>query len=89
MRRRLDKISAADIRQWRDDRLKESFFNSNGVTLSQLVSPPLPIVDGAGENGNYTKMTDSQFVSTYRVYIDSSDSISVSDLINLHNAHAA
>ena len=67
----------------------ESFFNSNGVTLSQLVSPPLPIVDGAGENGNYTKMTDSQFVSTYRVYIDSSDSISVSDLINLHNAHAA
>ena len=65
----------------------ESFFNSNGVTLSQLVSPPLPIVDGAGENGNYTQMNNTQFVSQY-VYSDSGVSISVADLINLHNAHA-
>jgi len=65
----------------------ESFFNSNGVTLSQLVSPPLPIVDGAGENGNHTQMNNTQFVSQY-VYSDSGASISVADLINLHNAHA-
>ncbi len=63
----------------------ESRLNAGGVTLSQLVAPPLPIVSGSGENGNYQSISD-QVNSTY---VLPDFGLNVADLINLHNAHAA
>lgn len=63
----------------------ETRLNAGGVTLSQLVAPPLPIVDGSGENGNYQAVAD-QVNSTYAL---PEFGLSVADLLNIHNAHAA
>ena len=63
----------------------ETRLNAGGVTLSQLVAPPLPIVDGSGENGNYQAISD-QMNSTYAL---PDYGLSVADLLNIHNAHAA
>ena len=63
----------------------ETRLNAGGVTLSQLVAPPLPIVDGSGENGNYQAIND-QVNSTYAL---PEYALSVADLLNIHNAHAA
>jgi Ca2+-binding RTX toxin-like protein len=63
----------------------EARLNAGGVTLSQLVAPPLPIVDGSGENGNYQAVSD-QVNSTYAL---PDFGLSVADLLNIHNAHAA
>jgi hypothetical protein len=63
----------------------ESRLNAGGVTLSQLVAPPLPIVSGSGENGNYQSISD-QVNSTYGL---PDFALNVADLINLHNAHAS
>ncbi len=65
----------------------EARLNSGGVTLSQLVSPPLPVVNGSGENGNYEEI-DNEAVATYQVEI-ADYQLSIADLINLHQAHAA
>ncbi len=65
----------------------EARLNAGGVTLSQLVSPPLPVVSGSGENGNYQE-TDNEVVATYQVEIGDYQ-LSIADLINLHQAHAA
>ena len=61
----------------------EARFNAGGVTLGQLVSPPLPIFDG--ENGNYQPVTD-KVNATYAL---PDFGLTVADLINIHNAHAA
>jgi len=63
----------------------ETRLNAGGVTLSQLVAPPLPIVDGSGENGNYQAISD-QVNSTYAL---PDYGLSVADLLNIHNAHAS
>jgi hypothetical protein len=63
----------------------ETRLNAGGVTLNQLVSPPLPIVAGSGENGNYQAVAD-QVNSTYAL---TDYGLSVADLLNIHNAHAA
>ncbi len=62
----------------------ETRLNAGGVTLNQLVAPPLPIVDGSGENGNYQAVAD-QVNSTYAL---PDFGLSVADLLNIHNAHA-
>ncbi len=64
----------------------EARLSNSGVTLSQLVSPPLPIVSGSGENGNYQE-TGGEVASTITVAIDGY-TLSIADLINLHQAHA-
>lgn len=61
----------------------ETRLNAGGVTLGQLVSPPLPLVDG--ENGNYQPATD-QVNATYAL---PDFGLTVADLINIHNAHTA
>jgi hypothetical protein len=61
----------------------ETRLNAGGVTLSQLVSPALPLVDG--ENGNYQSLTD-QVNATYAL---PDFGLTVADLINFHNAHTA
>ncbi len=62
----------------------ETRLNAGGVTLSQLVAPPLPIVDGSGENGNYQAVAD-QVNSTYAL---PDFGLNLADLLNIHNAHA-
>ena len=64
----------------------ESFFANGELTLSQLVSPPLPIVSGAGEDGNYERAQDVS-IDSYKLF--EFGGIYVDDLINMHNAHAA
>lgn len=65
----------------------EARLSNSGVALSQLVSPPLPIVSGSGENGNYQEMGGG----TARSEMVEMDGymLSIQDLINLHQAHAA
>jgi Ca2+-binding RTX toxin-like protein len=65
----------------------EARLSNSGVALSQLVSPPLPIVSGSGENGNYQEM-GAGTVRTEMVEMDGY-MLSIQDLINLHQAHAA
>jgi hypothetical protein len=65
----------------------ETRLSDSKVTLSQLVSPPLPIVNGSGENGNY-QQTSQQSTASYGLDIGTYH-LSVADLILLHNAHAA
>lgn len=61
----------------------ETRLNAGGVTLGQLVSPPLLLIDG--ENGNYQPTTD-HVNSTYAL---PDFGLTVADLLNIHNAHAA
>jgi hypothetical protein len=65
----------------------EARLSNSGVALSQLVSPPLPIVSGSGENGNYQE-TSNNTIRTEMVEMDGYV-LSIADLINLHQAHAA
>jgi Ca2+-binding RTX toxin-like protein len=61
----------------------ETRLNAGGVTLSQFMSPPLPIVDG--ENGNY--QIDTDLVNASFALPDFG--LTVADLLNIHNAHSA
>lgn len=65
----------------------ETRLSDSKVTLSQLVSPPLPIVNGSGENGNY-QQTSQQSTASYGLDIGTYH-LSVADLVLMHNAHAA
>jgi Ca2+-binding RTX toxin-like protein len=65
----------------------ESQLNTNGLTLNQLVAPPLPIVNGTGDNGNYSQASN-QTVQSMDVGWSGSSTVSVVDLVNLHSAHA-
>jgi Ca2+-binding RTX toxin-like protein len=65
----------------------EARLSNSGVALSQLVSPPLPIVSGSGENGNYQEMGGGT-IRSEMVEMDGY-TMSIQDLINLHQAHAA
>lgn len=64
----------------------EARLSNGGLALSQLVSPPLPIVSGSGENGNY-QQTSGAVIRTDMVEIDGY-TLSIADLINLHQLHA-
>ncbi len=65
----------------------EARLSNSGVALSQLVSPPLPIVSGSGENGNYQ---ETSYGTTRSEMIEMDGyQLSIADLINLHQAHAA
>lgn len=65
----------------------ESRLSNSGFTLSQLVSPPLPIVSGDAENGNYQE-TNGEIAKSIIVELNDY-SLNIADLINLHQAHAA
>ena len=65
----------------------ESQLNTNGLTLNQLVAPPLPIVNGTGDNGNYSQASN-QTVQSIDLGWSGSSTVSVVDLVNLHSAHA-
>ncbi len=65
----------------------EARLTTGAVTLSQLVSPPLPIVSGSAENGNYQE-TNEATIATYGIELDGYQ-FSIADLVNLHQAHAA
>jgi Ca2+-binding RTX toxin-like protein len=65
----------------------ESRLSNSGLTLSQLVSPPLPIVSGDAENGNYQE-TNGEIAKSIIVELNDY-SLNIADLINLHQAHAA
>lgn len=66
----------------------ETKLNNGGLTLSQLVSPPLPIVNGSAENGNFQQINDDKVIGNYALEIDNYQ-LNVADLVNQHNAHAA
>ena len=65
----------------------ESQLNTNGLTLNQLVAPPLPIVNGTGDNGNYSQASN-QTVQGMDLGWSGSSTVSIAELVNLHSAHA-
>jgi Ca2+-binding RTX toxin-like protein len=64
----------------------ESYLSMGEVSLSQLVAPPLPIVSGSGENGNYEAQSG---VYTDTFVLSGFDGLLVEDLIAMHYSHAA
>jgi Ca2+-binding RTX toxin-like protein len=64
----------------------------DGLRLSQLVAPPLPIVNGSGENGNYERLTSNDNAATSyatnQTFILGSETINLADILNQHLAHA-
>ncbi len=64
----------------------ESYLSMGEVSLSQLVAPPLPIVSGSGENGNYEAQGD---VTTDTFTLSDFGGLTVEDLIAMHYSHAA
>jgi hypothetical protein len=64
----------------------------DGLRLSQLVAPPLPIVNGSGENGNYERLTSQDNAatnnSTNQTFTLGSETINLADILNQHLAHA-
>ena len=65
----------------------EAQLNTNGLTLNQLVAPPLPIVNGTGDNGNYSQAAN-QTAQNMDLGWSGSSTVSIADLINQHSAHA-
>jgi hypothetical protein len=61
----------------------------DGLRLSQLVSPPLPLVDGDGEDGNYQELQADSHSTSVTHYAFDGVSINLQDLLNQHQAHAA
>jgi hypothetical protein len=63
----------------------------DGLRLSQLVAPPLPIVNGSGENGNYERLTSNENAATNNSttqFTLGSETINLADILNQHLAHA-
>ena len=63
----------------------------DGLRLSQLVAPPLPIVNGSGENGNYERLTSQDNAATNNSttqFTLGSETINLADILNQHLAHA-
>jgi hypothetical protein len=65
----------------------EAQLNANGLTLNQLVAPPLPIVNGTGDNGNYSQAAN-QTLQGMDLGWSGASTISIADLVNQHSAHA-
>jgi len=61
----------------------------DGLVLNQLVAPPLPLVSGSGENGNYQKDAPAVETPAQQIYSFSDVTINLQDILNMHNAHAA
>lgn len=61
----------------------------DGLRLSQLVSPPLPLVDGEGEDGNYQEEKSSPGSTHEASYSFDGVTINLQDVLNMHQAHAA
>lgn len=61
----------------------------DGLVLNQLVAPPLPLVSGSGENGNYQKNAQAVETPAQQIYSFSGVTVNLQDILNMHNAHAA
>lgn len=61
----------------------------DGLVLNQLVAPPLPLVNGSGEDGNYQEEVSNVKSPVEQVYAFGGVSVNLQDLLNMHNAHAA
>jgi hypothetical protein len=64
----------------------------DGLRLSQLIAPPLPIVNASGENGNYERLTSNDNAATSyatnQTFTLGSETINLADILNQHLAHA-
>jgi hypothetical protein len=63
----------------------------DGLRLSQLVAPPLQIVNGSGENGNSELLTSQDNETTNNSttqFTLGSETINLADILNQHLAHA-